>query len=472
MTEPAAPARALVAALAGDRFTELPYRPTAGHLAAEGDEPIGWPGYGAARSLAARRSGESEAVVCGIGRVGGGDAVLIAFEFRFLGGTIGRAVGERIAGALITARELSLPVVSLIASGGSRVQEGMFALAQLQRIATQLVRLRAVGLPHLAVLAGPVTGGGWATLGAGADVRIALPGVQVGFAGARVRPRDADPAAYTAEAQAAIGQVDELVPPEDLGPVVARWLSLLTTPAAAGPASPPRALRAVPPPETGWAAVELARDPGRPRAEAYLRAYFTERAPLASPDPGLLCGFGRHQGRTVAYVAQCGTANTPAGFRAATRLMRLADRLSVPVLTLVDTPGAANGAEAERDGVGPAIAESIMAVAAATIPVTTLIIGEGGSGGAVALTSPGRTWVTPDSYYSVVAPELAAAIVKRDPEQVRAMADQLRLRPSDLVELGVARGIVPVGRPNTGDFMALESAVGRRSRRSDARIDP
>ncbi|MDT0323503.1 carboxyl transferase domain-containing protein [Streptomyces millisiae] len=444
MSEPAAPARALLAAVAGDRFTELPYRPTAAHRADEGDAPIGWPGYGAARALAARRSGEAEAVVCGLGRVGGGEAVLIAFEFGFLGGSIGRAVGERIAGALITARELSLPVVSLIASGGSRVQEGMFALAQLQRIATQLVRLRAVGLPHLAVLAGPVTGGGWATLGAGADVRLALPGVQVGFAGARVRPPGADPAAYTAEAQAAIGQVDELVPPGDLGPAVARWLSLLTTPAA-GPAPPPAALRSVAAPGTGWAAVELARDPARPRADAYLRAYFTERVALGCPDPGLRCGFGRHAGRAVAYVAQLGTATTPAGFRAATRLLRLADRLSVPVLTLVDTPGAANGAEAERDGVGSAIAESIMAVAAATIPVTTLVIGEGGSGGAVALTSPGRTWVTPDSYYSVVAPESAAAVVKRGPEQVRVTADQLRLRPADLVELGVARGIVPVG---------------------------
>jgi acetyl-CoA carboxylase carboxyl transferase subunit beta len=110
----------------------------------------------------------------------------------------------------------------------------------------------------------------------------------------------------------------------------------------------------------------------------------------------------------------------------------------------VDTPGAASGDDAEREGVGAAIAETMTAVAASRIPVTTLLIGEGGSGGAVALTAPGRVWVTPDSYYSVIAPELAAAILKRGPEQVRDTTEQLRLRPQDLVEMRLARGVMPV----------------------------
>ncbi|WP_258534718.1 carboxyl transferase domain-containing protein [Streptomyces sp. PT12] len=432
-----ATARELIAAVA-PVFTELP-----GRAASTPGGPLGWPGYDDARARARKRTGETEAVVCGIGESGGTEAVLIAFEFGFLGGSIGEETGERIENAFITARDLSLPVVSLIASGGSRMQEGMYALTQLQRIARQMVRLRAAGLPHLAVLAGPVTGGGWATLGAGADVRVALPGAQVGFAGSRIRPRDADPAAYTAEGQLAVGQVDEIVSADEVGRAVARWLALLTRPAT-GPVAPPRALRAVPLPESGWQAVQRAREAERPRAEAYVRAHFTLRAPLASLDPGIACGFGQRDGKSVAYVAQGGTATSPAGFRAATRLVLLADRLSIPVLTLVDTPGAANGAEAERDGVGAAIAEAITAVAGCRIPVTTLLVGEGGSGGAVALTSPGNTWVTPDSYYSVVAPELAVAILKRGPDAVRETAEQLRLRPQDLVELGIARGIVPL----------------------------
>lgn len=130
-------------------------------------------------------------------------------------------------------------------------------------------------------------------------------------------------------------------------------------------------------------------------------------------------------------------------YRTAARLIRLAGRLGVPVLTLIDTPGAANDAAAEHTGAGPAIADAFAAVAAARAPVTTLVIGEGGSGGALALASPGNTWATPDSYFSVIAPELAAAILKRGPDQTRVTAEQLRLRPQDLVDLGIARGIVP-----------------------------
>lgn len=111
------------------------------------------------------------------------------------------------------------------------------------------------------------------------------------------------------------------------------------------------------------------------------------------------------------------------------------------MLTLVDTPGAANDAEAEGQGAGPAIADLFAAVATARTPVTTLVIGEGGSGGALALAAPGNTWATPDSYFSVIAPEAAAAILKRPAGEVHATADQLRVRPQDLLELGVIRGI-------------------------------
>jgi acetyl-CoA carboxylase carboxyl transferase subunit beta len=156
----------------------------------------------------------------------------------------------------------------------------------------------------------------------------------------------------------------------------------------------------------------------------------------------MLCGFGAHEGRTVAYAAQCGTPTRPAGYRTAARLIRLADRLGIPVLTLVDTPGAANDAAAERAGAGPAIADLFTAVATARTPLTTLLIGEGGSGGALALAAPDNTWATPDSYFSVIAPEPAAAILKRSQELVRATADELRVRPQDLVELGIARGVV------------------------------
>ena len=225
----------------------------------------------------------------------------------------------------------------------------MIALTQLQRVARASARLRAAGLPQLAIVRDPTTGGGWATLGAGADVILALPGAQVGFAGSRVRPVDADPSAYAAEGQLAAGQIDAVVHADELPRTLGRWLGAL---GAAGvdesgvPAPVPGALAATGLPATGWDAVRLARSSARPRAEAYLEAYFDLLLPLSGDrgggtDPGLLCGFGLRGGRAVAYAAQCGTATRPAGYRTAARVVRLADRLGIPVLTLVDTPGAA-----------------------------------------------------------------------------------------------------------------------------------
>lgn len=431
-------------------FTELP----APKDTSAPDGPLAWRGYDESRARAATRTGEGESVVCGTARVGDTEAVLIAFEFGFLGGSLGERTGDRLEAAYTHARERRLPVVSLIATGGSRMQEGMLALLQLQRVARQSALTRAAGLPQIAVVRDPTAGGGWATLGAGADVILALPGAQIGFAGSRVRPPDADPYAYTAEAQLTAGHIDAVVRQEDLRGAVGRWLALLTD-GATGPgaapvaaAEPPAGLGHAAPPATGWEAVSLARDPRRPRAEAYLAAYFTGRESISGDrsggtDPGMLCGFGVREGRTVAYAAQCGTATLPAGYRTAARLIRLADRLGLPVLTLVDTPGAANDAEAERSGAGGAIADLFAAVATARVPVTTLLIGEGGSGGALALAAPGNTWATPDSYFSVIAPELATAILKRAPEETRATADELKLRPQDLLSLGVIRGIVP-----------------------------
>ncbi|WP_125057625.1 carboxyl transferase domain-containing protein [Streptomyces paromomycinus] len=538
--------------------------------------PLGWDGYGSARQRARERTGESESVVCGTARVAGVETVLVSFEFGFLGGSLGERTGDRLVSAWDRARELRLPVVSLIATGGSRMQEGMRALTQLQRVAGRSALNRAARLPQIAVLRDPTTGGGWATLGAGADVVLALPGAQVGFAGSRVRPADADPYAYSAEGQVAAGQADAVVPPDEVRTVLGRWLRLLSpggdgaaagvvspygaaaadvspraataadatagattgatagqdvaagaaaagavpaatepagaAPGAAGPAGaapaatdpteaalastdpagvapaatnpteaapasanpagaapgaadpagvvpgaalpvtadapPPYALGTAELPASGWEAVRSARDARRPRAVAYLEAYFDWREEISGDrcggtDSGIRCGFGRHDGRTVAFAAQCGTAVRPAGFRTAARLIRLADRLGIPVLTLIDTPGAANDAAAERAGAGAAIADVFAALASVRTPVTSLLIGEGGSGGALALAAPGRLWATPDSYFSVIAPEAAAAILKRDADAVRDTADQLRIRPQDLLELGLIQGIVP-----------------------------
>ena len=439
-------ARAAINEVAGE-FTELS---PSGSGPPGRDGPLGWPGYDAAVERARQRGGDGESVVYGHATIGGVRTVVLAFDFRYLGGSVGRRTGERIEHAFTEARAHGRPVVSMIASGGSRLQEGMLALTQLQRIAAQCLATRAAGLAHVAVLRDPTTGGVWATLGAGADVVLAESGARVGFAGRRVRPaEDADHPVFTAEGQVAAGHVDAIVHTGRLRDVLAGWLVALTG-RWQGPADVPRALGATALPADGMAAVLAARSAARPRAGAYLADYFDTYELISGDrcggvDPGTLCGFGRRAGRSIAFAAQAGTPTTPAGFRTATRLVRLADRLGIPVLTLVDTPGAANGSAAEAAGLAPAIAGLFAAMSAATVPITTLVIGEGGSGGALALAAEGRTWITPDAYFSVIAPEAAAAILGRPAADVASLANALRLRPQDLVELGVVQGIAGQG---------------------------
>jgi acetyl-CoA carboxylase carboxyl transferase subunit beta len=353
-------ARDVISAVA-DEFVELvPEQPDDGGV----DGPLDWSGYGDERREAKDRSGEDEAVVCGEGRIGSTASVLVAFDFRYLGGSVGTRAGGRIAQAFAHARATRRPIVSLIATGGSRMQEGMLSLVQLQRIARQARLTAEAGVPHVSVLRNPTTGGLWASLGAGADVVVGVAGAQVGFAGRRVRPTaDVDDPAYTAAGQYANGHVDEVLDAADVPEALAAWVRLLR-PGATGPvaADVPRALGTTELPVDGWSAVEQARDQNRPRASAYLADYFDEVRFVSGDraggvDRGMLCGIGVRGGRSIAFAAQTGTATTPAGFRTASRLVRLADRLSMPVLTLVDTPGAANDAAAERAGVGPAIAE-------------------------------------------------------------------------------------------------------------------
>ncbi|GAA0536638.1 acetyl-CoA carboxylase [Saccharopolyspora subtropica] len=413
------------------------------------DGPLGWPGYDDQLARAAERSGAGESVLCGRGRVGSAEAVLVAFDFAFLGGSVGIAAGARIVAAFEQARDLRLPVISLVASGGSRMQEGICALRQLQAIARACVLTRQERVPHITVLRNPTTGGMWAALSAAADVVLASPGAAVAFGGSRVRHPSDTGAAFSAEGKFADGQVDRVVDDAELPEVLADLVSLLHPQRSVRPPDPapvPPALTAGALPGSGWEAVQRARAEDRPRARAYLDAYFASRFEISGDraggrDDGMICGFGDHEGRTVAFAAQTGTANTPAGFRTAARLVRLADQLGIPVLTLVDTPGAANDAAAEQGGVGPAIAEVFAAVAEARVPITTLVIGEGGSGGALALAAPERTWITSDAYFAVIAPESSAAILKRDPADAPELAGLLRLRPQDLLELGFVAGI-------------------------------
>jgi len=412
------------------------------------EDPLGWPGYGDQLARARERSGEREAVITGEALVGETPVVVISFDFRFLGGSVGEATGRKIVEAFERAREDRRAVVSLVATGGARMQEGMRALVQLQKIADACMAARAEGIPHVSVIRDPTTGGMWASLVASADYIIGTRGAAVSFAGSRVREAEEADDAFTTAGKLESGFVDLEVEAEKVPEALETVVGLLS-PEEAGPLAPPEvpsALGYARLPGEAWAAVMRARRPQRPKAEAYLDAYFDERVEISGDRAGgvdaeMLCGFGSRKGKTIAYAAQNGAANTAAGFRTARRLMELAERLQKPVLTIIDTPGAGNRADDEREGVGTAIAEMFCAVADLSVPITSLVVGEGGSGGALALAAPDNLWITPDAYFAVIAPESAAAIVEKDRSKAREISERMKLTPQDLVKLGVVRGI-------------------------------
>jgi len=459
-----------------------------GRLARFGDEikagdPAGWLGYPALLRRARAASGARHAITTGDATVGGQPCVLVGFEFSFLGGSVGEAEGARIAAAFDRAVARGLPVVSVAVSGGMRMQEGSSALVQMHVMAAAIAAARRAGIPHVAVAGDPTTGGVWASLVGSADVIIGVARARVSFSGSRTRPGGADPdaAEFRAEGQRAGGFLDMIVPEERLRAEVAAVVRLLspltrgqatdTAPLLAAPAptntvptntvptntGPPGGAPEQGAPDHGapdqqaWAQVSRARMRRLPRAEQWLAAYFGRRFEIrgdraGSVDPGLRCGFGSRGGVTIGYIAQTGQPTTAAGFRTATRLLDLAQRFGRPVLTLIDTPGAASGPRDEAAGVGPAIAELLIAVASATVPVTSVIVGEGVSGGALALAAPGRLWLGPDGYLAVTSPEHAASILKLPAGDAPRMAAQLRLTPADLVRAGIARGLLP-GQP-------------------------
>jgi acyl-CoA carboxylase subunit beta len=412
------------------------------------EDPLGWPGYKEQLARAREKSGETEAVITGEAHIGKTPVIIIAFDFNFLGGSMGEAVGAKVVEAFARARESCRIVVSLIATGGARMQEGMRSLVQLQRIAHACAHARAEGVPHVSVLRHPTTGGVWVSLAASADFLIGVKGAMVSFAGSRVRDENDEGEPFTSTGKHRRGFIDMELEAKDVPEHLATVVSLLS-PLGEGPVKPPElpaALGRVSPPEEAWDSVERARSSTRPHATAYLDDYFEERVRISGDrlggvDESMLCGFGRRKGRTIAYAAQCGAPNSAAGFRTAKRLLDLAQRLRLPVLTLVDTPGAENGEKDEREGVGTAIAELFCTVASSSVPMTSLVIGEGGSGGALAVAAPDNLWITPDGYFAVIAPESAAAILEHDASQAEEISEDMQLMPQDLVRLGVVRGI-------------------------------
>ena len=426
----------------------------------ESRDPLSYPGYRAALESARERAGTDESVIYGEARIEGAEVTAAAFNFAFMGGSMGEVAGERLARAMEHAAERRAPFVLYTETGGARMQEGMRALAQMARVAAARHALGAARVPFVAVLGNPTTGGVLASVAALADVAIAVRGSTIGFAGPRIvhratgRPLPDD--SHTAEAAYAAGLVDDLVTEDEVRDRVALALRTIAPPRPEPVAAPE------PPAEVrleGWAAVRAARSAGRPKAPDLLRTASETVVELrgdrsGGSDPALFAALARVAGRPlVALALDSRHLGGPTAFRTARRALRIAEHLDLPVVTLLDTRGADPSGVAEAGGIAWEIAATFDAMLGAPVPILAIVTGEGGSGGALALAAGDLLVCFEDAIFSVIAPEAAAEILWRDAGRAEEAARLLRVTAHDLRALGLADAVI-AGPPSAGSVRA------------------
>jgi acyl-CoA carboxylase subunit beta len=430
---------------------------------------------------ARRRTGLDEAVLCARGRIDGHPVVVAAMDFRFLGGSLGAAVGEAITRACEVALAERTPLLLVTASGGARMQEGIVSLMQMAKTSQALRRLDEAGVLTISLVTDPTYGGvaaSFATLG---DVIVAEPGARLGFAGPRVIAQTIGetlpPGFQTAEYLLEHGIVDVISPRAQLRGTLARLLAVGAGSPRASVAPDPVLVRdaAQLPPRPAWDAVRAARRFGRPTTLDYanlLLADFTELHGdrIGGDCPAMVCGLGRLSGLPVVLVgtqkgrtpAELAARNygmpTPAGYRKAARAMRLAAKLGLPVVSLVDTSGAYPGVAAEEQGQSVAIAENLRLLSGLPVPVVAVVTGEGGSGGALALAVADEVLMCGDAVYSVITPEGCASILWKDAAAAPQAAEALRVDARSLLQLGVVDGVVP--EVAHGDHLVAAETLG------------
>jgi acetyl-CoA carboxylase alpha subunit len=429
-------------------------------------DPLGFPGYAA---RLADQDGES---------VRTGRTEHYAFvdsRFDVHGGTIGAAAGEKVVRAYDRAVTLDLPIVVFTRTGGARVQEGMVALAQLGRTAAAAQRHSDAGLLSVGIYGSPTTGGVFVSYASLVDVRAAHPTATIGFAGPRVA-EDAlgtslPPGSHTAQSLYDNGLLDELVPAGD----EAGWVELAL--GLRERSLPTRPLPAVEDPgvDGAWGEVLRARAPGRPsgidRAGRLCRSWLELNGADRTVRAGLAV-IGDRRCVVIATDRYHGDGRpTPDGYRLAQRALAFAGRRGLPVVTLVDTPGADPSPAAELDGIGQEMARTFAAMACCPTPIVAVCVGEGGSGGALALSYGDRLLIAEHAVFSVIGPEGAAAILERDAAKAPEVAEQLKLTARDLAGLGIVDDVIADTQEALDAAVpaALASAVvGDRERRFTA----
>jgi acetyl-CoA carboxylase carboxyl transferase subunit beta len=407
---------------------------------------------------AAERAGTDESVITGRGTVRGRPIAVLASEFAFLAGSIGRVAAERITAAVRRATAERLPIVASTASGGTRMQEGAAAFVEMITISKALMVHRAAGLPYLVQLRHPTTGGVFASWGSLGHVTVAEPGALIGFLGPKVyealHGEPFPPGVQTAEHLAAHGVIDGVVETADLPFLLDRALGILVDPPTA-PALPRRTGAAGP--VDAWASVLRTRRPDRAGVRDLLRYGATGTVRLTEPDAAVLVALTRLDGRPCVLVGQDRTQSKPMGpaaLRQARRGMNLAQTVGLPLVTVIDTAGAELSPAAEEGGLAGEIAHCIATMTTLTVPTLSVLLGQGTGGGALALLPAATVIAAEHAWLAPLPPEGASAIVYRDTAHAPELAATQGITAPDLHASGTVHHLVPEHDADTAETLA------------------
>ena len=427
--------------------------------------PLKYKGYEEKLEALREKTKLDEAVITGKISINGSEAVVGVCDGRFMMASMGRTVGEKIARAVERATEQKLPVIIFTCSGGARMQEGIVSLMQMAKTSAALKRHSEAGQLYISVLTDPTTGGVTASFAMLGDIILAEPNALVGFAGPRVieqtigqkLPKGFQRSEFLLEH----GFVDRIVEREEQKEVLSKILKLHKK-------SEREKTKKVETPEaeiknelaSAWDRVQISRMKDRPTGEDYIRTLFTDFMEFHGDryfkdDKAIIGGVARFKGMPVTVIAQAKGGTTkeniernfgmpsPEGYRKALRLMKQAEKFGRPVICFVDTPGAFCGLEAGERGQGEAIARNLFEMSDMKVPILSIVIGEGGSGGALALAVADEVWMLENSIYSVLSPEGFASILWKDAKRAQEAAGVMKLTSRDLKRLGIIERIIP-----------------------------
>ena len=448
----------------------------------ETENPLEYPGYEEKIANLQEKTKLHEAVTVGKCMVNGLETVLGVCDARFLMGSMGYVVGEKITRAFERATEEKLPVVLFTSSGGARMQEGIVSLMQMAKTSAAIRKHSEAGLFYLPILTDPTTGGVTASFAMLGDVILAEPGALIGFAGPRViaqtigqkLPEGFQRAEFLVEK----GMIDGVVERQELKETVWKLLKIHQDSmqyihygktqnvenfpeirSSRGKAGTDGKSEL-----TAWERVEISRSKERPTTLSYVQQIFDEFLELHGDrafrdDGAVIGGIAMFGGQPVTVIGQQKGKNvkeniyrnfgmaSPEGYRKALRLMKQAEKFGRPVVTFVDTPGAACGIEAEERGQGEAIARNLLEMSGIRTPMVSILIGEGGSGGALGLAVTDEVWMMENATYSILSPEGFASILWKDGKRAKEASEVMKITAKDLKKLQIIEKVIREPEP-------------------------